>query len=138
MFTTVLLKEIQEAIYNYRFLLTMLLCLALIPLGLFVALKDYEQRLNDYHGTMRLYEQRAEGNVGWDFNAEGYRPPSAMSILSIGLEYYLPNKVETDRSGIFQIRNEKGITSLSFHLHSPFISHRRIRQYSNDWKEMEK
>ncbi len=37
-------KEVLEALLSLRFLIGTLLCLVLIPLGLFVSTKEYEQR----------------------------------------------------------------------------------------------
>lgn len=102
-------KEILEAILSFRFLIATLLCLVLIPLGMYVNLKEYEKRLADYQESVRLYEERAKGNINSEFTAEGYRPPSLLSIFSVGLEYFLPNKIATARDGNFHTSNEQGI-----------------------------
>lgn len=116
MLTTIIKKEILEAIFSLRFLIATLLCLVLIPLGMYVNLKEYEQRLADYQEAVRLYEQRLEGdkerkNLLAMFQAEGYRPPSVLSIFSIGLEYFLPNKVLTSREGAIHLTNESGVNN---------------------------
>ena len=104
-------KEILSGIQSMRFLITTLLCLVLIPLGVYVNLKDYERRLDDYQEATRLYEQRSRGNIDLDFPAEGFRPPSPLSIFSIGLEYFLPTKVTTSRDAVFRTANESGINN---------------------------
>ena len=48
MFLTLLFKEIQETIITGKFLVTTILCIVLIPLGMYVTLKEYEQRNADY------------------------------------------------------------------------------------------
>ncbi len=101
MLKTIIKKEILEAIFSLRFLIATLLCFVLIPLGMYVNMKEYEQRLADYQEAVRLYQQRSEGNIPWDFQAEGYRPPSVLSIFSVGLEYFFPNKIVTSRGGAF-------------------------------------
>ena len=111
MFNTLLLKEIQETIQTYRFIVVVLLCLILIPLGMYVTMKDYEQRLTEYRDSVRLYQERSEGRIRGNFRAEGYRPPSAMGVFSIGLEYLLPNKVVTSEDGKYQIKDSSGINN---------------------------
>ncbi|MFI5250908.1 MAG: ABC transporter permease [Bacteroidota bacterium] len=104
-------KEILDAFFSYRFIIASLLCLVLIPLGIYVNLQEYKQRLADYQEAMHLYQQRAEGTIDLDFAAEGYRPPSVLSIFSVGLEYYLPNKITTSPGGVFHASNEQGINN---------------------------
>jgi len=108
MFKNLFLKEIQETIYTQRFFIAVLLCLLLIPTGTYVSLKDYGQRHDSYNESMRLYKERSEGNVGINFRAEGYRPPSELSFLSAGLESSIPNKIMTSNSGRFSIESESG------------------------------
>ena len=109
MFTTLILKEIRETLHNFQFLIAVLLCFVLIPLGMYVGLKQYEQKYSNYQDAMRLYQERSEGKVSQYFIAEGYRPPSALSIFSAGIEDYMPNKVYTSRDGLFRIQNESGV-----------------------------
>ena len=96
MLWTLLQKEIHESITNLRFMFVTLLCLILIPLGFYISMNDYKQRLNDYHQNMQLYEERADNqNTRSSFKAEGYRPPSPFSVFADGLEKYMPNKAIT-------------------------------------------
>ncbi|MDZ7292415.1 MAG: ABC transporter permease [candidate division KSB1 bacterium] len=111
MLATIIKKEILEALISLRFLIATLLCLVLIPLGMYVNLKEYEQQLADYQEAVRLYQQRIEGNIDFDLQAEGYRPPSLLSIFSVGLEYFLPNKIVTSRDGNFRMSNEAGVNN---------------------------
>jgi hypothetical protein len=61
MLSTLIKKEIIETILGLRFVIATLLCLVLIPLGMYVSIKDYEQRLGDYNTAIQQYEQRAGG-----------------------------------------------------------------------------
>jgi len=96
-------------LHNFQFIIAVLLCFVLIPLGMYVGLKQYEQNYSNYQDAMRLYQERSEGNISYNLIAEGYRPPSAMSIFSTGIEDYIPNKVYTSRDGLFRIQNELGV-----------------------------
>jgi ABC-type transport system involved in multi-copper enzyme maturation permease subunit len=109
MFGVIVNKEILEAVRSYRFIISTLLCLSVIPLGFYVNLKEYEKRRNDYQEAVNLSRQRVGPTVDADIRAEGYRPPSVLSIFSLGLEYYYPNKMVTSRGGTYQISNEQGI-----------------------------
>ncbi len=111
MFRTVLIKEIQENLLSSRFLTALLLCITLIPIGTYVNLKVYKQRLLDYQEAERLYHERAEGSINMDFHAEGYRAPSFLSIFSVGLEYFLPTKIVTSRDGNLTISNETTVNN---------------------------
>ena len=111
MLATIIRKEILEAALSLRFLIAMLLCLVLIPLGTYVNLKEYEQRRSDHQESTQLYQQRSKGNISHNFPAEGYRPPSVLSIFATGLEYFLPNKVVTSRDGNVRMLDESGISN---------------------------
>ena len=112
------MKEIRETIITGKFFIATVLCLILIPLGLYVTTQDYKQRINDYRHAVQLYQQRSEGQVGSMFKAEGYRPPSPLSVFAVGLEPFLPNKAVTSESryafqealgGLVKISNESGL-----------------------------
>ena len=111
MIKALVLKEIQESINNYRFLIALLLCVLLIPLGTFVSIKDYEQRLANYHQSMQLYHERSQGNIRLGFSAKGFRPPSELSFLATGLEERLPTLVNTHSSGNYWFDYESEMTS---------------------------
>lgn len=112
------MKEIRETIITGKFFIATVLCLILIPLGMYVTKQDYIQRINDYRHTVQLYQQRSEGKVNSMFKAEGYRPPSPLSVFAVGLEPFLPNKAVTSESryafqealgGLVKISNESGL-----------------------------
>jgi ABC-type transport system involved in multi-copper enzyme maturation permease subunit len=106
-----IIKEIQEIITNTRSLFVLIICVLLIPLGLYVSTKKYEQNKTAYKDAKQLYEERNKDNKGMSFVAEGYIPPSPLSIFSSGLSDYLPNKITTDSHGIWHAENDYGINN---------------------------
>jgi ABC-type transport system involved in multi-copper enzyme maturation permease subunit len=74
-------------------------------------MKDYQRRLVDYQESVRISQERSKGNVDFNSQAEGYKPPSVLSIFSVGLEYFLPNKIVTSRTGSVHLSNETGVTN---------------------------
>ncbi len=96
MFKILFRKEIAENIHNDRFLLALILCLVIIPLGFTVSQKDYAVRRQVYDQAVRDYEQTRATKI--DLMRSGgaaFRPPSPLSLLSGGVEAVLPNSVET-------------------------------------------
>jgi len=108
MFTAIVKKEILEALSTARFLITLVLCLVLIPLGVFVNLKDYQKRETEYRQAEDLRKERlALMNLEYDSRAEGYRPPSVLGIFSTGLESALPNHIRTSWEGEYKLGHEQ-------------------------------
>jgi len=111
MFTAIVKKEILEALPSARFLITMVLCLVLIPLGVFVNLKDYQKRETEYRQAEDLRKERlALMNLEYDSQAEGYRPPSVLGIFSTGLESALPNHIRTSWEGEYRLGHEQTLS----------------------------
>ena len=107
MFFAIVEKEILDALSSARFLITTLLCLVLIPLGVFVNLKDYQKRETEYRQAQDLLKERlALMDFSYDSQAEGYRPPSVLGIFSTGLESALPNKIRTSWEGEYRLGRE--------------------------------
>ena len=105
-------KEIAETVLDLRFVIVTLLCVVLIPLGMYVSRKDYEQRLAGYQRAYQMYRQSNTKRLKpFDFSLvmEGYRPPSPLSIFACGIEPFMPDKVLTSRSGFFRTAKESGI-----------------------------
>ena len=96
MFRILFTKEILENFTSRRFFIILALCLILIPLGVYVSTRDYQSRLHSYQESLRLYEDSHKwvSDVLYK-GASGFRPPSALSFLSLGLEIVLPNVAET-------------------------------------------
>jgi ABC-type transport system involved in multi-copper enzyme maturation permease subunit len=105
-------KEIQESIVDFRFWIATILCLLLIPLGIYVSLKDYEQRLESYQTSNQQYVYHSQGRINADFQAEGYRAPSSLSVFARGLKDLLNLKVTTSRDGNARIESRLDNTSL--------------------------
>jgi ABC-type transport system involved in multi-copper enzyme maturation permease subunit len=96
MFAILYLKELRENVQNYRFLLALILCLILIPLGFTVSQRDYAERRKAYDQTVLDYEQSRKTAVDlWSNGGSAFRPPSPLSLISEGVEMVLPNSVET-------------------------------------------
>jgi ABC-type transport system involved in multi-copper enzyme maturation permease subunit len=106
-----ILKEIREIITNARSLFVLLICVVLIPLGLYVSTKEYEQNKAAFKDAKQMYEERNKDNKSMGFEAEGYVPPSPLSIFSSGLSGYLPDKIITNSRGIWWVENEYGINN---------------------------
>jgi ABC-type transport system involved in multi-copper enzyme maturation permease subunit len=96
MFRILFRKEIAENIHNYRFLLALVLCLVIIPLGFIVSQKDYVDRRQVYDETVRDYEQTHATVVDvMRSGGSAFRSPSPLTLLSGGVEAVLPTSVET-------------------------------------------
>jgi len=102
MLATLIKKEIVTTILDLRFVIASLLFLVLIPLGMYVSRKDYEQRLANYRLEHQMYRQKYGKEVSSGVEVQGFRPPSVLSIFASGLDHYIPDKVITSRSGIFR------------------------------------
>ncbi len=111
MFGTLVAKEILETVLDLRFVVATVLCVVLIPLGMYVSREDYEQRLAAYqreHDTYRQHHGTPEPPVTGREEAQGFRPPSVLSIFASGLDPFLPDKVATSYTGLFRTLKEAG------------------------------
>ncbi|MDR1344727.1 MAG: ABC transporter permease [Tannerellaceae bacterium] len=104
-FKTLVLREIQGAIVDFRFWVVLVLCLSIIPLSFYVSVKDYSQRLSDYHQAVQTYRDMTPVHV--NTRAEGVHPPSPLSIFSRGLDNKMPYKVITARDRDYVIEYAK-------------------------------
>ena len=112
MFRTLVGKEIAETMLGFRFAVATLLCVVLIPLGMYVSRKDYEHRLAGYQREVQTYRQRygtPPPPLSGEEEAQGFRPPSVLSIFASGLDPFMPDKVFTSQSGLFRTVKESGI-----------------------------
>ncbi len=110
MFFILLLKEIRDSLISLRFTIALVLCMILIPVGMYVNLKDYEKRLNSHQQSQQIYQQDhpTERSVG-RFGGKGFRKPSLFSIFSIGLEYNLPTTIHSDPQEGLSFSNDYGV-----------------------------
>ncbi len=97
MFRTLFTKEILESLTSRRFLVVVLLCFIMIPLGFYVSTRDYETRLQNHREAVRLYEESSKKirDVLYGAGGKAFRAPSPLSFLAMGLENVLPNIAET-------------------------------------------
>ena len=102
MFKILVKKEITDAVLDLRFVITTLLCLVLIPLGMYVSRRNYERRQDAYQREHQQYRQRYGTGVEIYTEAQGLRPPSVLSIFSSGVDPFLPDKMTTARSGLWR------------------------------------
>jgi ABC-type transport system involved in multi-copper enzyme maturation permease subunit len=109
MLKTLVRKEITETILDLRFWIVTALFLILIPLGMYVSRKDYERRLANYQQEHQMYRQHYGKDTGPDVEAQGFRPPSILSIFALGLDPFMPDKAITSRSGLVRAAKEPGI-----------------------------
>ena len=115
MFGILYLKELRENVQNYRFLLALVLCTVVIPLGFYVSQKDYAQRRQAYDQTVRDYDQSHKTMVDLIRNGgAAFRPPAPLGLLSDGIESILPSSVETrgyisDQGAQVQFNNTRRI-----------------------------
>jgi len=109
MLKTLILKEVTTTIFDLRFVIATLLCVVLIPLGMYVSRKDYEGRLARYRGEHAQYRQRhgvgISGNV-LEVEAQGFRPPSPLSIFASGVDSFMPDRVLTSYWGLYHTAKE--------------------------------
>ena len=113
MFGTLVGKEIAGMVLSLRFTIATLLCVVLIPIGMYVNQKDYERRLASYQREHQTYRQRY-GVPSMPLSlaeAQGFRPPSVLSIFASGLNPFVPDKVFTSPSGFFRTVKEPGADS---------------------------
>jgi ABC-type transport system involved in multi-copper enzyme maturation permease subunit len=112
MFRTLVGKEIAETMLGLRFAIVTLLCIVLIPFGMYVSRKDYEHRLASYQRELQTYRQRYSTPppplTGGE-EAQGFRPPYVLSIFASGLDPFMSDKVFTSQSGLFRTVKESGI-----------------------------
>jgi len=111
MLGTLIKKEVTETILDLRFVIATLLFVVLIPLGMYVSRKNYEERLADYQLKHRIYQQQYGKDVSFDVKAHGFRPPSVLSIFALGFEHFIPDRVITARSGVFSTAKDAGASN---------------------------
>lgn len=109
MLKTLIRKEVTETILDLRFWIVTALFLILIPLGMYVSRIDYERRLANYQQEHQMYREHYGKSVHSSVEAQGFRPPSMLSIFALGLDPFMPDKAITSRSGLVSAAKEPGI-----------------------------
>jgi ABC-type transport system involved in multi-copper enzyme maturation permease subunit len=104
MLKTIVRKEVLENIFSYRFPLFALICLLLIPLGMYVNQASYAKRVRDYSEQTRLANEAASALKIQDVMAgtvaiKGFRRPALLSVFTQGFESSLPRYYEFTQDG---------------------------------------
>jgi ABC-type transport system involved in multi-copper enzyme maturation permease subunit len=76
---------------------------------MYVSRKDYERRLANYQQEHGMYREHYGKDTGPSVEAQGFRPPSVLSIFALGLDPFMPDKAITSRSGLVRAVKEPGI-----------------------------
>ena len=118
MLKTIIRKELLENIFSFRFPLFAVLCLVLIPLGMYVNQNHFEKRNRDYQDQIRLAEEAASKISMSDVMAgkasiKAFRPPAPLSVFAQGFESALPRYYEFSQDGISQGQSASGDESLA-------------------------
>jgi len=118
MLKTIVKKELLENIFSYRFPLFALICVILIPLGMFVNNAQYAKRLKDYNEQVRLADEAQSGLKIQDLMAgrvtiKGFRPPSQLSVFAQGLENAFPAYYQFAQDGFSQGESSSGDATLT-------------------------
>ncbi len=112
MIGTLLRKELTDHLQSFRFFITMLLCLVLIPLGIFVGAREYKNVLSDYRQSMALYQESMQGSKNpHQVEAKGMRPPSPFSIFAAGLDRFLPDEILATEKGGLMLGSNRSMDS---------------------------
>jgi ABC-type transport system involved in multi-copper enzyme maturation permease subunit len=95
MLLTIVIREIFESIYNYRFLFFMIIGVTLIPIGIYVNEVNYSKRLGDYDEQKRLENKALSSSQKWDVISgtvpiKGFLEPSPLVVFAQGLSGSLP------------------------------------------------
>jgi len=104
MLKTIVKKEVLETIFSYRFPLFAVICLLLIPLGMYVSEVNYSKRVRDYSEQVRLADEAASKLKLQDVMAgtvtiRGFRHPAPLSVFTQGFESTLPRYYELTQDG---------------------------------------
>ena len=74
-------REILDNLMSLKFLLGTVLCLALVVVSTVVSLRDYQNRMDEYHGAIADFNERPEIT-----RFKIYRKPEVLSIFARGFE----------------------------------------------------
>jgi ABC-type transport system involved in multi-copper enzyme maturation permease subunit len=94
-------KEFHSNIITARFIVGFIICLMLISASTYVAIRDYERRLNDYNVAVREHRDEVlNSKVYSEVNPKVDREPSRLSIFNQGMDRRLANTFEAGLSAV--------------------------------------
>lgn len=105
MLKTIIKKEVLETIFSYRFPLFAVICVLLIPLGMYVNEVNYTKRVRDYSEQVRLADEAAsnigvQDLMGGTAVIRGFRRPAPLSVFTQGFENALPRYYEFGQDSV--------------------------------------
>ncbi len=117
MLATIIKKEILENIFSFRFPLFFVICVILIPLGLYVNNLDYAKRIRDYNEQTRLAKEAASAAqigdvISGALALKGFRYPSPLSVFAQGFESTFPRFYDFKQDGYKQGETSVGDESI--------------------------
>ncbi|MDP2915982.1 MAG: ABC transporter permease subunit [Candidatus Aminicenantes bacterium] len=118
MLKTIIRKELLENIFSFRFPLFAVLCLVLIPLGMYVNQAHLEKKIRDYQEQDRLAADAFTKITMADVMAgkvavRAFRPPVRLSVFAQGFESVLPQYYEFTQDGFTPGEAASGDESLA-------------------------
>jgi ABC-type transport system involved in multi-copper enzyme maturation permease subunit len=117
MLKTIIKKELLDNIFSYRFPLFSLICIILIPLGMYVNNLGYNKRVRDYSEQVRLANEAVSSIQMQDVMAgtvviKGFRHPALLSVFTQGFESTVPRFYEFSQEGYKQGESSSGDESI--------------------------
>jgi ABC-type transport system involved in multi-copper enzyme maturation permease subunit len=97
----VIKKEFHSNIITARFIVGFIICLMLISASTYVAIQDYERRLNDYNVAVREHrDEVVNARVYSEAKPRVDREPSRLSIFNQGMDRRLANTFDAGLSAV--------------------------------------
>jgi len=111
-------KEFHSNIITSRFIVGFIICLLLISASTYVAIQDYEQRLNDYNVAAKEHRGEIPGNrVYSEIRPRADREPARLSIFNQGMDKRLPNTFSAWTSSVPMLYDGR-----KYGAYNPFLS----------------
>jgi len=106
MLKTLIKKELLDNLLSLRFFITLLLCVLLIPIGIYVGAQAYQSRVENYRQGLALYQDSMQGTLNpQQVEAKGLRPPSPFSIFADGMDRSIPDEFISTRNDGLKMQN---------------------------------
>jgi ABC-type transport system involved in multi-copper enzyme maturation permease subunit len=94
-------KEFHSNIITARFILGFVICLMLISASTYVAIRNYERRLNDYNVAVREHrDEILNAKVYSELRPRVDRKPNPLSIFNNGMDKRLGNSFRAELSAV--------------------------------------